>query len=156
VSQGVPMLLMGDEVGRTQKGNNNAYCLDNEVSWLDWGLRERNAELFEFARQCIAFRKAHRHLRDRKAVRHPEGDGAVLSWHGPGAWHAAWAGHSRTLAFMLSGGPHKGGEGAADHLYVAMNVHWESHTFGLPGLPGGNRWHVFANTALPPPHDVRA
>src|SRR5262249_42453887 len=59
VSQGVPMLLMGDEVGRTQGGNNNAYCHDNGITWLDWGLRQANADLFRFVKHCLAFRKAH-------------------------------------------------------------------------------------------------
>ena len=79
VSRGVPMLLMGDEVGRTQGGNNNAYCLDNETSWLDWGLREHNAELFDFVRHFLAFRKAQPGIAE--SVRSPDSVGPV-SWHG--------------------------------------------------------------------------
>jgi isoamylase len=154
VSQGVPMLLMGDEVGRTQRGNNNAYCQDNEVSWLDWGLLKANADLFNFFRRCIAFRKAHPVLRDRSSVQHPDGEGAVVSWHGTRAWDADWSDHSRTLGLLIAGGPYHNRAGAADSIYVAANAHWEPHIFGLPAPPGGGRWHVFANTAMDPPEDV--
>jgi len=154
VSQGVPMLLMGDEVGRSQGGNNNAYCQDNEVSWLDWGLRQANADLFRFFQCCIAFRKAHPVLRDRCVVAQEGSDGALVSWHGTRAWHADWSGHARTLAFLVGGGSYRNRAGTADTLYVAMNVHWEPHTFELPALSGGTRWHLFANTALASPQDV--
>ena len=63
VSQGIPMLLMGDEVGRTQRGNNNAYCVDGPLTWLDWSLIGPNADVFRFCRRLIAFRKAHPILR---------------------------------------------------------------------------------------------
>jgi glycogen operon protein len=155
ISQGVPMILMGDEMARTQGGNNNAYCLDNEVSWLNWDLLKRNADLFAFVKQCVAFRKAHPVLRDRNAIVQPEGHSAVVSWHGVRAWFADWSDSSKTLGLLLSGGPYRGGTGKGDHIYTAMNMHWESHTFTLPTLPAGLRWHVFANTAVAPPGDVR-
>lgn len=154
VSQGVPMLLMGDEMGRTQRGNNNAYCHDNELSWVDWGLLQTNADLFTFFQRCVAFRKAHPVLRDRSVIAHPDGDEAVVSWHGVRAWHADWSGYARTLAFMISGGPYRNRAGAADTIYVAMNTHWMAHSFELPALPKGACWHVFANTALAPPEDA--
>src|SRR4029450_12368692 len=65
LSQGGPMLLAGDELGRTQRGNNNAYCQDNEISWLDWSLLSQNADLFRFTQRLIRFRKAHPSLRRR-------------------------------------------------------------------------------------------
>jgi isoamylase len=154
VSQGVPMLLMGDEMGRTQGGNNNTYCHDGERNWLDWTLREANADLFRFVQRCIAFRKAHRVLRDPSAVAHANGDGASISWHGVQAWNADWNGYARILAMLIEGGPYRGGDGAAEPIYVAMNMHWEPHEFELPRLPAGARWHTFANTALPPPEDA--
>ena len=151
VSQGVPMLLMGDEMGRTQGGNNNAYCHDSEISYLDWGLLQTNADLFTFVKQCLAFRKAHPMLRNRAHVHQPLGSrSAFISWHGIRAWHTDWSGHGRVLAFMVSGGADPGG----GFVYVAMNMHWESHTFELPRLPEGFQWHVFANTAMQPPEDV--
>jgi glycogen operon protein len=154
VSQGVPMILMGDEVGRSQHGNNNAYCQDNEVSWLDWGLREASAGLFRFVQCSIAFRKAHPVLRDRSVVAHSGGDGAHVSWHGTRAWHAEWGGHARTLAVLIGGGSYRSLAGAADTIYVAMNMHWEPHAFELPALPAGEQWHLFADTYLDPPGDV--
>ena len=154
VSEGVPMLLMGDEVGRSQGGNNNAYCLDDESNWLDWRLSQSNADLFAFVKHCIAFRKAHPVLRNRATV-HPAGEvGAGVSWHGTQAWKADWDCQCRTLAFLVSGGPYRDGTGTADFVYVAMNVHWESHHFALPALPGTMRWHVFVNTAMAPPRDA--
>src|SRR5262249_35805953 len=127
---------------------------DNELSWLDWGLRQANADLFHFFRRCIAFRKAHPVLRDRCVVAHPDGDGAIVSWHGTRAWHADWAGYARTLAFLIGGGSYRHRAGPADTLYVAMNTHWEPHTVELPALADGARWHLFANTAVAPPQDA--
>jgi len=155
VSQGVPMLLMGDEVGRTQHGNNNTYCHDSELNWLDWGLVRTSAELFTFAQRLIAFRKANPVLHNRHAVRHADGDGAMMSWHGKRAWHADWSGHVRTLAMMIAGGPYRHGAGSADTIYVAMNMHWEPHTFELPALCDDRHWHIFADTAQAAPHDAR-
>jgi isoamylase len=155
VSRGVPMLLMGDEMGRSQGGNNNAYCHDNEISWLDWRLLKTNAELFAFVKNCVAFRKAHPVIRHHGAVHHPDGDEAVVTWHGKRAWQADWSGLSRVLAFLYGGGPFRGREGRGDFVYTAMNMHWEDHDFDLPALPEGLRWHGFANTALPPPEDAR-
>ncbi len=157
VSQGVPMVLMGDEVGRSQSGNNNAYCHDNELNWLDWRLRESNAELFQFFQRCIAFRKAHPVLRDRSCVAtHPDSDsdGALVSWHGTRAWHADWAGYARTLAFMVGGGAYRSRRRHGRH-----DLRRDEHALGAPCVRaaralGGRRWHVFADTALPPPEDA--
>jgi glycogen operon protein len=157
VSQGVPMILMGDEIGRTQNGNNNAYCHDSELTWLDWSLVDRNQDLYRFAKQCIAFRHAHPSLRNRVHFRnedyldigYPD-----ISWHGVQAWKPDWSGTSRVLAFMLCGRYAQGGRLVDDDIYIAMNMHWEALPFELPGLSGGAQWHVFANTGMPMPDDV--
>jgi glycogen operon protein len=149
VSRGVPMLLMGDEVGRSQGGNNNAYCHDSAANWLDWRLREANADLFNFFKQCLAFRRAHPVLRGRASGAGPDAD---FTWHGTRAWHADWSGWSRILAFTVADG--SDGGGANSYIYTAMNMHWEAHAFELPRLPHGRRWHVFANTGKLPPEDV--
>ncbi len=157
VSQGVPMILMGDEMGRTQQGNNNAYCHDSELNWLDWSLRDKNAGLFRFFQKCIAFRKAHPALRNQNHFHHRDyvGSGcADITWHGTRDWHADWSDCSRTLAFMLCGRHARAGTTQDDQIYVAMNMHWEGLGFGLPGLPAGIGWHVFANTGAPEPEDV--
>jgi isoamylase len=152
VSQGVPMILMGDEIARTQMGNNNAYCHDNEISWLDWSLQEPHQDLQRFFQYCIAFRKSHPALRNRWHLNNRDlvGDGyADITWHGQKAWDADFSAESLSLAFMLDGKNARGGTVLDDSIYVAMNMHWESHWFELPCLKDGLQWHVFANTGAP-------
>jgi isoamylase len=145
VSRGIPMILMGDEVGRTQHGNNNPYCHDNEISWFDWTLLEANGDIFEFFRHCIHFRHAHPVLRGTSHFRHEDRAGSGypdISWHGVRAWQPDWGHHTRTMAFLLCG-RHADED---DYVYVAMNMHWEAHTFELPRLPAGLQWHTFVDT----------
>jgi isoamylase len=155
-SQGVPMILMGDEFGHSQGGNNNAYCHDTALSWLDWAQAEKNEDLVRFFSNRIAFRHEHPALRRRE---HPTnrdivGSGyADISWHGTRAWNADWSPFSRTLAFLLCGKHAVRRGGSDDYIYVAMNTHWDDHDFELPGLPDGRRWRVSANTAMPSPED---
>jgi len=155
VCQGVPMILMGDEAGRTKQGNNNTYCHDNELNWLDWTLMEKNAGLFRFAKNCVAFRHAHPVLRNRDHLRNQDyvGSGyADITWHGTQAWNADWSGN--VLAFMLCGKHAKNGTKEDNYIYVIMNMHWDALPFELPGLRDGMKWHLFANTSMPAPHDV--
>jgi glycogen operon protein len=158
VSQGVPMVLMGDEMGRSQRGNNNTYCQDNELNWLDWGLAEKNAGLLRFARTMIAFRKAHPALRCRHHLSNRDyvGSGyADISWHGTRSWNADWSAESRTLAFMLCGRHAKSGTACDDYIYVAMNSHWENHAFEIPMPPPGvGKWRVAVNTGMASPEDI--
>lgn len=156
VSQGMPMLLMGDEIGRSKRGNNNTYCHDNDLNWLDWSNLERNADFFRFVQNCIAFRRAHPVLRNQAFFQHRDyvGSGyADITWHGTQAWHADWSDHSRTLAFLLDGKHAKAGTVIDDSIYVAMNMHWETHWFQLPRLPDAMQWHIFANTSCCSPED---
>jgi isoamylase len=155
VSQGVPMILMGDEVAHTKYGNNNTYCHDNALNWFDWSLLEQHQGLFNFFKQCIAFRAAHPVLRYRYHLTHRDfvnSGYADVTWHGTKAWYADWGEHIRTLAFMLDGAHAMGGNHRDDTIYVAINSHWESHVFEIPGLPDDQQWHVFANTSAE--HDV--
>jgi isoamylase len=157
MSQGVPMILMGDEIGRSQQGNNNAYCHDSELSWMDWRQVESNAGLLRFCQASIHFRRAHAVLRNRYHFSNRDyvGSGyADITWHGTQAWGADWSGTSRTLAFLLDGHHARGGTEHDDFVYVAMNMHWDSHVFELPGLPEGSAWHVFANTGVAAPEDI--
>ncbi|HXV96965.1 MAG TPA: glycogen debranching protein GlgX [Anaerolineae bacterium] len=156
VSQGVPMILSGDEMGHTQHGNNNAYCHDTELSWLDWTRLEANADLFRFFKNCIAFRKAHPVLRSKTHFSNQDyvGSGyADITWHGTHAWNADWSGTNRSLAFMLCGQHAKGGTVVDNYIYVAMNMYWETLPYTLPGLPAGMKWHVFVNTGASSPED---
>jgi glycogen operon protein len=157
MSQGVPMILMGDEIARTQHGNNNTYCHDNELNWMDWTLVQTNADLLRFFQNMMAFRHEHPVLRNRWHLSNRDlvGSGyADITWHGTQAWNADWSASSRILAFMLCGKHARGGTVQDDYIYVAMNMHWETHWFELPQLPDDMTWHVFANTSVPAPHDI--
>jgi len=155
LSQGVPMILMGDEVGHTQRGNNNTYCQDNELTWFDWDKVKDRAELLNFVRQIIAFRHEHVLLRNRDHLDGQVRDGHVppsVSWHGLRAWQVDWSNESRVLGMLISGQPLKPQGG--DHIYAALNMHWETHSFQLPPLPVERSWHLVANTAMPAGEDI--
>jgi len=157
VSQGIPMLLMGDEIGHTKFGNNNTYCHDNELNWFNWQQLHENAGLHRFFRHCINFRKMHEILRGKSYLGDGQYGGAEyidVSWHGTQAWHADWSHHSRELAFMLAGKRAINGRAIDDYIYVAMNMYWEGLWFELPELPTGWHWRVFANTGMPSPQDI--
>lgn len=150
-------MLMGDEMGRTKNGNNNTYCHDNELTWLNWDKLDENTDLFRFFQQCIAFRHAHPILRNRH---HFSGEDILgtgypdISWHGIHAWQPDWEDYSRTLAYMLDGAHAMDGMFIDDMIYVAMNMHWEPHTFELPELTDRRQWYRFLDTNNPAPHDV--
>ena len=105
----------------------------------------------------IAFRRAHPVLRNSGHFQNRDymGSGfADITWHGQKAWYADWSAESRCLAFMLCGRHAKAGKVDDNSVYVAMNMHWEMHGFGLPKLPGYMQWHVFVNTDARPPYDI--
>lgn len=157
VSQGIPMILSGDEMGNSQKGNNNAYCQDNEIAWLDWNDLERNADIFRYFSKIIKFRRMHKVLRYEDNLRHQDylGHGYPdFSWHGIKAWQPESGHDNLTLAFMLNGRYAETDGVPDDFIYVAMNMHWEMHGFELPQLPQGMAWHVFANTGMATPYDI--
>ncbi len=152
-SQGVPMLLGGDEFGRTQRGNNNAYCQDNDVSWFDWSLTESNAPLLRFVRGVIAFRRAHPVLRRTSFLTGERG----IHWRPDVMWHGArlgapdWSDGARTLAMHLAG------EHAASpdcDVYMAFNSSDEAVDFELPEPAPGQRWLALIDTAAEPPGDI--
>jgi glycogen operon protein len=158
-SIGIPMILMGDEVGRTQHGNNNTYCLDNEINWFDWSLTHQNADLLRFFQQLIAFRHAHPVLRSRDHMRHIDYVGSGypdISFHGVDAWKPDWSSNNRLLAYMLCGKHAKSGTVQDDYIYVAMNAYWQSVWFHPPHLPSGMKWHVAINTSMESPEDIYA
>jgi isoamylase len=148
VSQGVPMIQMGDECGRTQHGNNNAYCHDGPLVWFDWTLPEQNAELWRFVERMIRFRRAHPALR---SPLHPGTPGAPeVIWHGTRAWHADWSPWGRTLAFQRV----MPVAARLDNVYVAMNMYSEALEFELPAPSAGERWHRFVNSSGAAPEDI--
>lgn len=157
VSQGIPMILMGDEMGRTKNGNNNTYCHDNELNWLNWKLLEQNADIFNYAQKIIHFRKAHPVLRNKEHFQHRDYKDAGLpdiSFHGTRAWYADYSQNSRVLAFMLSGEHAKGGTITDQTIYVGINMYWDGLEFELPQTQHNKKWYVFANTSMPDGHDI--
>jgi len=156
VSHGVPMILAGDEFGRTQQGNNNPYCQDNETSWIDWNLAQTNAALLRFFQKIIALRNGHPVLRrshfltgeDTNLDEQPD-----VSWHGLTLKKPDWSGRSRVLAFMLDGSelPY---EGKDDDFYVALNGDIVRHSFQVPPLKPGRRWFRIIDTGRNSPEDI--
>ncbi len=143
LSRGVPMILAGDEMGRSQGGNNNAYCQDNTVSWLDWEEVEANKGLHRFFRLLIAFRNKHELLRNNSFV--PSGaTGVRIDWHGFRLGKPDWSDESRSLAMHLRSMT-PGGRG--EDLYLMANSYAEPHEFVLPKI-GSKRWQRFIDTAL--------
>ncbi|MFN0171602.1 MAG: glycogen debranching protein GlgX [Bryobacteraceae bacterium] len=150
LSHGVPMILAGDELGRSQHGNNNAYCQDNDVSWIDWSMLEPFADLHRFFRLLIAFRRRTSMLRQPRFASTGPGNGLRAVWHGVFRGRPDFSWHSRTLAMQLIDARAKGGE---SHLHLMTNAHWEDHEFELPILTG-KRWIRLLDTAMNPPEDI--
>ena len=149
VAHGVPMILSGDEIGRTQQGNNNAYCQDNEVSWLDWRMAESNAGLLRFFQLMIAFRKRCSLLRRDSFQLNGEG-GFHITWHGTKRVKPDWGDESRTLAMQLTQ-LHDGG--ARDDLHFIANAYSGDLDFELPQI-GEREWFRLVDTAQASPQDI--
>jgi isoamylase len=150
LSRGVPMLLGGDEVRRSQGGNNNAYNQDNAISWLDWTMAESNRDVLRFVQRIIAFRKANPALRRPHFYTGEVNErGAVdIAWHGTTLGSPGFDDpQGRALACTIAG---FGGD--AD-LHVMMNMFWESLDFEVPVDPKRD-WHIEVDTFLPCPYDI--
>jgi isoamylase len=155
LSQGVPLFVAGDEVRRTQQGNNNAYCQDNEISWFDWAFTEEKSEMLRFFQQMIAFRKSHTILqRDCFFTGQVNQRGLPdIQWHGchlndPG-WHDPT---SRVLAFTLGGFVEDGSTDDTD-IHVLLNMEANDLNFAIPQV-NGRDWCRFVDTALAYPNDI--
>jgi isoamylase len=163
LSQGIPMLSHGDELGRTQRGNNNAYCQDNEVSWIDWELSQEQRNLAEFTRYVIGLRAAHPVLRRRRFFRgetatHPRQPLPDLVWFAPDAqemteedWQRSDA-HS--VGVFLNGDaiaePDPCGRRVVDDSFLLLlNSYWEPMDFRLPDIAYGERWTTLIDTGVP-------
>lgn len=144
LSQGTPLIFMGDEFGNTQKGNNNPWCQDNVTAWLDWGKLEKNRELLEFWKYMTAFRRAHPILRTQEELRLTDSlscDYPDLSYHGESAWRPQLESYGRSIGIMYCGKYARLADGSEDaFLYLAINMHWEKHLLALPRLPKHLRW----------------
>ena len=148
LAQGVPMIVAGDEFGRTQQGNNNAYCQDNPLGWVDWSLLETNGELRRFVRQLIHFRKTHGCLRRREFFEDDPLGTPPISWHGLQLNQPDWGAGSRSIAFYLLPSRHE-----TCHIFVISNMAPKKQTFQLPTVVPMN-WYRFADTALRAPKDI--
>jgi len=153
ISYGIPMILAGDEMGKTQFGNNNAYCQDNEISWLNWDNLQENTELFNYFKKIIAFRKRHPVLKSESNFEfHNVSNGyPSLSFHGQKAWSVDYSKDSHCLGVMFCGSDEANTKD--EFIYVALNMHWEMHGFELPKLPPNFKWHIVANTDMNPLED---
>jgi glycogen operon protein len=156
VSQGTPMLLAGDEFGRTQRGNNNPWCQDNEVSWIDWGLLEENASLHRFVRTLLRFRRSHHSLHRSEfllgfdaPVGHDTPGYTRVRWHGIEPGQANWDDNNRLLCMMLTP--------ASDDvaIHVILNAGLQPVTVRLSTPPSGHRWLRVIDTSLASPDDIR-
>jgi len=148
VSQGTPMLSMGDEVRRTQNGNNNAYCQDNEISWMNWDAVEQEEELLTFVKKLISFNLSSAFFQENIYWTNP--GGIVISWHGTQLFEPDWSTHSHALAFQLYHPE------TNEHLFVALNAFWEDLEFQVPQLPvevNNGKWKRIVDTSLSPPED---
>jgi glycogen operon protein len=149
LSLGTPMILMGDEVRRSQGGNNNAYCHDNEIGWFDWSLVEKHADVLRFVRL----------LTDRRLLRPMEHERQRISltemlrqankaWHGVKLYQPDWGEHSHSIAL----GTEIQQQGM--HFHLVFNAYWEPLTFELPPPPGGAPWRRWIDTARESPEDI--
>lgn len=148
VSQGTPMLSMGDEVRRTQLGNNNAYCQDNELSWFDWELVKKNEGLLRFVRGLIQFTQDKAVFREKRfwIAPGPEVEPHII-WHGVRLGMPDWSEDSRSISFTLRH------ENSPDLIQVIINAYWEPLQFELPPVPFESRWMRVFDTSKESPDD---
>jgi glycogen operon protein len=151
LSLGMPMILMGDEARRTQRGNNNAYCQDNEISWFDWTLISKHADVYRFLKLLIA----RRLLRDGEAEYQPESLNQLIresikAWHGVKLCKPDWSYSSHSVVLSAELKKEK------QVLHLILNAYWEPLDFELPpgNVEGGGPWRRWIDTALNSPHDI--
>ena len=150
LSQGVPMMLGGDEFGKSQQGNNNAYCQDNEIGWINWDLLNKNAELHRYFKLLIEFRKDHSSLRRTRFQVEEINKKPAMSWHGFGLNSPDWSDTSKSLAVQYLANPQTGD----CDIYLLFNADALGHSFALPKLSSGRTWHRVLNTACDYPDDM--
>ncbi|HEV3341321.1 MAG TPA: glycogen debranching protein GlgX [Pirellulales bacterium] len=158
LSQGVPMLLSGDESRRTQQGNNNAYCQDNAVSWFDWNLVDKNADLARFSRGLIAFRRRQPTVRRASFLLGEPGEPGALpdvSWFGADGGQVDWSAGESSLVCLFAAWPTTGPTaGVARHVLLFTHAGPQPREFAIPRLAQGIEWRLFVNTAADSPADI--
>ena len=149
-SQGSPMIYGGDEFMNSQKGNNNAWCQDNRIGWVNWNNGKEGEELLAFVKQLIQFRKSHPVLHGAKELRLMDYLGAGcpdLSYHSQRAWFSQMENTCRFIGVMYCGDYARREDGEPDdYLYVGYNMHWSPHELALPSLPEKRVWRKTFDT----------
>ena len=158
LSQGVPMLLAGDECRRTQQGNNNAYCQDNEISWFDWRLVEEHRGLWRFCQALVAFRRSEPTIRQtdfflgepRRGGRLPD-----VSWFGPSGGPIDWTSDSRSLMCLLAAAEPAEPLASPNHdVLLLIHAGTDARHFILPPPARGLPWRLLLNTAAATANDI--
>ncbi|MCI8466007.1 MAG: alpha-amylase [Lachnospiraceae bacterium] len=143
MSQGIPLILAGDECGNSQDGNNNAYCQDNPTGWVNWKGGKFGEDVFQFASHMLQFRKAHPMLHKEGGLKGMDylGTGCPdFSVHGVSPWYPQYEAYRRQLGFYYSGRYAEDGD-----IYLMLNMHWEPHTFSIPH--GEGAWRLVVDTS---------
>lgn len=151
LSQGVPMIRSGDEVFGTQQGNNNCYCQDNELGWLDWKLAEENRDILRFVTDMIALRRRHPSLMRRQFLKGTSRDGRLpdVTWHGRKLNEPRWEDRDAlVLAYTLGALTEREGD-----LHIILNMSDEIVEVDVPEIPG-LKWHCAVDTSKPSPSDI--
>jgi isoamylase len=149
LSIGTPMILMGDEVRRTQHGNNNAYCQNNELSWFDWTLTDKHADILRFVQKLISIRlrrdmsKAEYSMTLNQLLRR-----SSITWHGVKLGQPDWSHSSHTIAFTVES------LGGAMTMHYMLNAYCEPLTFEIPEIVTNSQWKRWIDTALQSPYDI--
>ena len=160
ISQGTPMLLAGDEVANSQDGNNNAYCQDNEIGWIQWKTGVVGKEILEFTKQLIQFRKEHPIFHQKRTLMGMDTISCGIpdvSFHGCKAWSPDYSNYSRILGILYCGKYIRTSKtqlltnveerSFESDFYVVFNMHWEKHHFDLPILPEHMEWRLCITSA---------
>ena len=148
LAQGTPMLFMGDEFMNTQKGNNNPYCQDNYITWLNWKLNKTSEEILSFTKMLTSFRKNSKILHQNKELMNMDYiqcGNPDISYHQEMAWKSDLSNYHIHIGIMLEGQYSESGD--EDTLYITYNMHWENHVFALPRLKDSLEWELVFTTA---------
>lgn len=143
LSKGTPVIVAGDEFGNSQGGNNNPYCQDNAISWLNWKELIKNQEHFQFTKNMIEFMKDNIWLKKTKeqAARRNGVEYPFMSFHGTDAWKLEWSAANEEAGGILYYADYS-------YLYIGFNMHWQENTLALPNIPGNHKWELLLDTSL--------
>jgi isoamylase len=158
LSQGVPMLVSGDEICRTQKGNNNAYCQDNDISWFNWKLVEKNEDMLRFVQSLIKFRREQPTVRRKSYLTGMPDEGRMIpdvSWYAPDGSHLEWSQDELAMvAYIAAPGPAEDPEGLGRDIVLMFNSTGQARKFVMPEIGRGSQWNLFLDTAAESPRDI--